>query len=57
MLGHCPYRRILDDHPELCQLDASLLEYFLDMSVRQIEKLDINAKGLPQCVFLINLPV
>jgi predicted ArsR family transcriptional regulator len=56
MLGHCPYRRILDDHPELCQLDASLLEYFMDISVRQIEKLDINAKGLPQCVFLINLP-
>ena len=56
MLGHCPYQTILDDHPELCLMDAILLEHLLDTPVRQIEKQLINIKGLPQCVFLINNP-
>jgi predicted ArsR family transcriptional regulator len=56
MLGHCPYRAILDSHPELCQVDASLLEYLLDAPVRQIEKQTINVKGIPQCVFISNQP-
>ncbi|OGO12008.1 MAG: hypothetical protein A2Y53_02815 [Chloroflexi bacterium RBG_16_47_49] len=53
MLGHCPYRAIIDDHPELCQLDASLLENLLDTPVRHVEKLAMNEDGLPECVFLI----
>lgn len=57
MLGHCPYRAVLDHHPELCQMDASLLENLLHTPVRQIEKLVINAKNLPECVFLINKPL
>jgi predicted ArsR family transcriptional regulator len=54
MLGHCPYHTILDNHPELCNLDSSLLENLLATPVRQVEKQAVNAKGLPQCVFLIN---
>jgi predicted ArsR family transcriptional regulator len=54
MLGHCPYRTILDRHPEICQMDAYLLETFLETTVKQIEKLTLNTKGLPQCVFLLN---
>jgi predicted ArsR family transcriptional regulator len=56
MLGHCPYYAILDEHPELCQVDASLLEHLLDTPVWQIEKQAINTKGIPQCVFLMNNP-
>jgi len=56
MLGHCPYQTILDDHPELCIMDALLLEHLFNTPVRQIEKLTINLKGMPQCVFLINKP-
>lgn len=54
MLGHCPYRAILEDHPEICQMDAFVLQELLDTPVRQIEKLILNAKGFPQCVFLLN---
>lgn len=56
MLGHCPYRTIIDHHPELCLVDTALLENLLDTRVRQIEKLVNNAKNLPQCVFLVNRP-
>lgn len=54
MFGHCPYQTILKEHPELCLMDALLLEQLLDTPVRQTEKQSINLKGLPQCVFLIN---
>ena len=57
MFDHCPYRSIIADHPELCQIDASLLENLLDTPVRQIDKLCIDIKGLAQCVFLINRPI
>lgn len=54
ILGHCPYQAILDDHPELCQLDVCLLEHHLDTKVRQIEKQIINNKGFTQCIFLLD---
>jgi predicted ArsR family transcriptional regulator len=54
MLSHCPYRAILDRHPEICQMDAYVLEALIDAPVRQIDKLSLNAKGLPQCIFLLN---
>lgn len=57
MLGHCPYGQILDRHPELCQMDAFILETLLDTPVRQIEKLTLNQKSLPQCVFLLHKPI
>jgi predicted ArsR family transcriptional regulator len=57
MFDHCPYRAILNDHPELCDLDSSLLESLLSVPVRQIEKLCTDVNGLPQCVFLINRPL
>jgi predicted ArsR family transcriptional regulator len=56
MLGHCPYGAILDRHPEICQMDTFVIETLLNTPVRQIEKLTLNAKGLPECVFLLNRP-
>lgn len=53
MLGHCPYRAILDKYPELCQMDTFLLEELLDAPISQIEKLTPTEKDLPQCVFLL----
>ena len=53
ILGHCPYQSILTSHPDLCQLDVSLLEYLLDAPVKQIDKLRNNIKCLPECIFLI----
>jgi predicted ArsR family transcriptional regulator len=54
MLDHCPYRAILDQHPEVCRMDKYILEAFAGTPVRQAEKLIFNAKGLPRCVFLLN---
>jgi predicted ArsR family transcriptional regulator len=51
MLGHCPYKVILAHHPEICQMDAFVLQELLDTPVKMIEKLALNAKGLPECVF------
>ncbi len=56
MLGHCPYLTLLEHHPEICQLDAYVLQELLDTPVRQVEKLGPNARGIPECVFLLNRP-
>ncbi len=53
MLGHCPYLNLLDHHPEICQLDAYVLQELLDTPVHQVEKLGPNGRGLPECVFLL----
>ncbi len=55
MLGHCPYRAILDHHPEICQMDAFMLQELLATPVSQVDKLTLNTRGLPECVFLQNL--
>ena len=51
ILGHCPYAAILGDHPELCKLDAYLLEARITLPVTQIDKLQPTVKGLPFCAF------
>jgi predicted ArsR family transcriptional regulator len=53
ILGHCPYAAILPKHPELCRMDRFLLENLLEADVNQISRLEVGAKGLPQCVFKI----
>lgn len=53
VLGHCPYTAILPEHPELCQLDAFLLEELLKAPVLQTARLEKSPRGLPFCRFLI----
>ncbi len=53
ILGHCPFSSILDQHPEMCQLDSYLLEILLGQPLDQIEKLSIAARDLPYCVFIL----
>lgn len=48
IFGRCPYAAVIDGHPELCQMDASVLIHALNGDVRQVEKID-KGKGL--CVF------
>jgi predicted ArsR family transcriptional regulator len=55
ILGHCPYTAILPEHPELCQLDALMLEYLLGTSVYQTSKLEKGPRGLPLCRFLVKI--
>ena len=51
VLAHCPYATILPEHPELCSLDALLLEQLLNKPVEQIARLALDAHALPYCVF------
>jgi predicted ArsR family transcriptional regulator len=53
VLGHCPYAAVIGKHPELCQMDAGLLENLLGGGVRQTAKLEIGAGGMPYCVFVL----
>jgi len=57
ILGHCPYQAIISQHPELCRLDAHILEELSQAQVEQTEKLSSDAQGLctassrsPKCV-------
>jgi DeoR family transcriptional regulator, suf operon transcriptional repressor len=54
ILGHCPYAAILPDHPELCQMDARLLELMLGREVAQSAKLAQDPQGGTYCLFVLN---
>lgn len=51
LLGNCPYAPIIADHPELCQMDAHLLEHLSDLNAQQITKLQPNQEGAIYCRF------
>ena len=53
ILGHCPYAAIVAEYPELCRMDAYLLEQRSGSPVEQMAKLQPSAKGYPFCVFRV----
>ncbi len=53
VLGHCPFAAIIEQHPELCQVDAYMLEELLGADAEQTSKLQPGPQGTPQCVFRI----
>jgi predicted ArsR family transcriptional regulator len=55
ILRNCPYAALLPDHPELCQLDAYLLEHLLDMPVEQLARMDVFDSRPPACIFAVRL--
>ena len=50
---HCPYAAVIEHHPEVCKMDSFLLADLLKAEVTQISKLELNARGLPFCMFLV----
>jgi len=52
ILERCPYAAIIDQHPELCQMDALLLEGLTGEAVQQIAKLEHGLEGPPHCIFV-----
>jgi predicted ArsR family transcriptional regulator len=52
MLEHCPYAPILDQHPELCQMDGYLVERLTGLDVQQTARMELGVKGLKSCVFV-----
>ncbi|MCL5428194.1 MAG: ArsR family transcriptional regulator [Chloroflexi bacterium] len=57
VLGRCPYAAIIADHPELCRMDAHLLEELLAAPVEQTAKLQPGPHRIPQCVFVMRQTV
>ncbi len=53
VLGHCPFAAIIEQHPELCQVDAYMLEELLGADAEQASKLQPGPQGTPQCIFKI----
>jgi predicted ArsR family transcriptional regulator len=54
VLGHCPFSAILKEHPELCKLDAYLIERLTGAPAEQTAKLVKDPTGLRFCMFRIN---
>jgi len=55
ILGQCPYSAIITNYPELCRMDAFLLEQRTGMPAEQTTKLQPSAKGYPFCTFKISM--
>ncbi len=53
LFEHCPYAAIIAKHPELCRMDKILLQGLLGVEVTQSAKLELNARGLPFCMFVV----
>jgi predicted ArsR family transcriptional regulator len=51
IFGHCPYAAIIEKHPELCAMDAALLEKLMGHSAGQLTK--IGRDGSLSCVFVM----
>ncbi len=52
LLRSCPYAAILAHHPELCQLDAYLIQHLLLAPVQQLAQMDLVSGNPPACVFV-----
>jgi predicted ArsR family transcriptional regulator len=53
ILGQCPYAEIINRHPELCQMDAFLLEQWINSHVEQTARLQPSARGYLICCFQV----
>jgi predicted ArsR family transcriptional regulator len=53
IFGRCPYAKIIDNHPELCKMDVTLLEMALGRPVIQLQKNEACARGI--CPFLFQV--
>jgi predicted ArsR family transcriptional regulator len=53
IFGRCPYAKVIENHPELCGLDVSLLEKSLGRSIAQTTKVETHARGVCPFVFRV----
>ncbi len=53
IFGRCPYAKVIEGHPELCKMDAALLEKALGRPVLQIVKNETGGHGLCPFIFRI----
>jgi predicted ArsR family transcriptional regulator len=53
ILGHCPYAAILNENPQLCDLDAEIIHSLAGQPVEQKARLVKDPSGFRYCVFSI----
>lgn len=53
LFGNCPYAAIIELHPELCSMDASMLAGEIGTEVEQLSKIRRGAGGPSQCTFAV----
>jgi predicted ArsR family transcriptional regulator len=53
IFGHCPYAAIIEKHPELCEMDASMLSNFMACAISRVSKSETPRIGICPFVFLI----
>jgi predicted ArsR family transcriptional regulator len=53
IFGRCPYAKVIENHPELCGLDVSLLEKSLGRPIAQTTKVETHAPGVCPFVFRV----
>lgn len=51
ILDHCPYAALIDQYPELCQMDRALLGNVVGVTVEQKAKQQPDRRGIKHCVF------
>ena len=51
----CPYAAIVQKHPELCRVDAIILEQLLQGGSRQTARMEKNSRGLSFCQFELRI--
>jgi predicted ArsR family transcriptional regulator len=52
LFGHCPYAAVVEEHPELCEMDTSLVSLLVSRSVLREARPEKPRKGCP-FVFLV----
>jgi predicted ArsR family transcriptional regulator len=52
IFNHCPYKSILNEHPELCYFDQILLHTLTGLSFSQKSRLEKDKHGSSYCLFL-----
>jgi predicted ArsR family transcriptional regulator len=53
IFGRCPYAKVIDGHPELCKMDAVLLEKALGRPVSRSSKNEMVGRGLCPFIFRV----
>ncbi len=51
LFSHCPYAAIIEQHPELCQMDEAMLKEWMGQPAAQVSK--AGKEGSSICVFMI----
>jgi predicted ArsR family transcriptional regulator len=53
IFGRCPFAKIIENHPELCKMDAAMLEISLARPIMQTAKVESSARGLCPFAFRV----